>query len=320
MRIGIVIVAWNSGDELLRCVEMLVAERRLLPEEQEHPAIIVVDNASSDGSVDRVAARFGEEVAVLRLPRNEGFAYACNAGAKADCWDYILFLNPDTEFGIAAVFSLAHELEAVSRKSIGIIGPQLVDTRGDVWRSCSRFPSVLGIAATVLKLPLALAKPTSMREWDHSETRLVDQIIGAALMIRGSVFRSLHGFDERFFVYYEEVDLCLRARGLGYKCLYYAEARGVHTGGGSSNQIRVKRLFYVWRSRLLFARKHFPVEKMVAACVFTGVVEPLTRMIGSLCLGRWADVWDLLFVWRKTVRWFIRSRGGVVESENRVGI
>ncbi len=103
---------------------------------------------------------------------------------------------------------------------------------------------------------LGLARPHFMREWDHETDRAVDQVMGAFLMIRRDLFAALGGFDERFFVYYEDVDLCLRAREAGYAVRHLAGPSARHLGQGTTRQARARRLFYILRSEILYAGKH----------------------------------------------------------------
>jgi GT2 family glycosyltransferase len=317
MRIGIVFVAWNSGPELCECIGSLVADRNGEGAELAEISIVVVDNGSTDGSVEAAASRHGREFTLISLPENVGFARACNIGAATEPWDCVYFLNPDTVFSRQSVLLLYSELKREGRRHVGIVGPALLDSHGVVSRSCSRFPNLRGIVAGVARIRCVFGLPTAMLEWDHSEPREVDQVIGAALMIRGELFRMLGGFDERFFVYYEEVDLCLRARKAGYSCLYWPQIQGVHSGGGSSNQIKIRRLFYVWRSRLLYGAKHFSVPAAAGLCGLNLLVEPIVRLLRSLLLGRRGEVVDLVYVWWKTVVWIVKSRNGRIASENR---
>ncbi len=103
-------------------------------------------------------------------------------------------------------------------------------------------------------------------------------MIGAFLWIRRALFERLEGFDERFFVYYEELDLSLRARAAGFETYFLADAQAYHRGGGVSEQAKAARLFYSLRSRILYGFKHFPRSTARALAVVTLVVEPLTRL------------------------------------------
>jgi len=119
-------------------------------------------------------------------------------------------------------------------------------------------------------------------EWDHSESRDVDQVMGAYFMVRQSVFGELNGFDERFFMYFEEVDFCYRAHKLGWRTRYLAEVSALHHGRASSDQVKARRLFYSLRSRLLFFRKNATKAEYWTVLLFTVLVEPVSRLISAL--------------------------------------
>ncbi|HUR35332.1 MAG TPA: glycosyltransferase family 2 protein, partial [Vicinamibacterales bacterium] len=151
-----------------------------------------------------------------------------------------------------------------------------------------RFPTV----ATTINKALGLDRlmPSMfasylMEDWDHAESRPVDHVIGAFYLVRTGVFRTLGGFDEAFFVYFEDLDFSLRASRAGWQSFYLTTAQAFHKGGGTSEQIRSTRLFYALRSRLLYARKHFSRAGalMVAAC--TLVLEPAVRLAACLVGG-----------------------------------
>jgi N-acetylglucosaminyl-diphospho-decaprenol L-rhamnosyltransferase len=317
MKIAIIIVAWNSGDELRECIGSLVADPRAERAEVDDVSIIVVDNGSTDGSIEGITGQFSGEFSLISLRENVGFARASNIGMGTVLWDYVYFLNPDTIFSRQSVLLLCAELEREGRRHVGIVGPALSDAQGVVTRSCSRFPTLRGIVAGVTKIQSVFGLPPAMLEWNHHEMREVDQVIGAALMIRGELLRKLGGFDEQFFVYYEEVDLCLRAQRAGYACLYCPSIQGVHRGGGSTNKIKIRRLFYVWRSRMLFGKKHFTKLSLGGLIAFNVLVEPPIRLLRSLLLTRLNDFGALFYVWWKMVAWIVRSRMGRIESENR---
>lgn len=116
-----------------------------------------------------------------------------------------------------------------------------------------------------------------MKEWDHSGTRIVEQVMGAFFLVRRRLFESLGGFDDRFFVYFEEVDFSLRARQAGRLSFYLADARAHHTGGGGSQQVRPKRLFYSLRSRIIYGYKHFGSLRATGLFLATLFLEPVAR-------------------------------------------
>lgn len=206
---------------------------------------------------------------------------------------YLLFLNPDTRVFQNSIEAPLAFLESGEGKRVGICGIQLLDEFGRVSRTCARFPSMTRFAAQALglnKLPGLRSTGVHMDGWDHSETRIVDHVIGAFYLVRRSVFRDLGGFDERFFVYLEDVDFSVRAHGAGYQSAYLAEAQAFHAGGGTSRQILARRLFYSLRSRILYAFKHFSRSQAVLALFITLVLEPIARVLFGIGRGNLSNV------------------------------
>lgn len=278
--LAIVTVNWNSGDLLRACVGSL---RRALTGSFALERMTVVDNASRDGSADGLepAAGNGVPIAVLRNPENRGFAAACNQGAAGSAADYLLFLNPDTRLSAASLAPAMAFLEKPINAGIGTLGIRLIDEAGHTQRACARAPTAGRLVAQGLGLDRAfphLFPPHFMTEWDHADTRDVDQVMGAFLIIRRRLFEELGGFDERFFVYFDDVDLCLRVRRAGRRVVHFAGAEAYHRGCGTTDQVRDVRLFYSLRSRLLFAAKHFAPLPAAAVTVTTLLVEPLARL------------------------------------------
>jgi len=176
---------------------------------------------------------------------------------------------------------------------VGVVGIQLVEETGEIARSCSRFPT-LGVfvaqATGLNRLPPFSAMSTHMSEWAHDSTRDVDHVIGAFYLMRRGLFETLGGFDERFFVYLEDLDLSLRVRQAGYRSVYIADVQAFHAGGGTSRQIKAHRLFYSLRSRLLYGFKHFSPVQAWALVFLTMCLEPLTRTVFSLLSDGWSGV------------------------------
>ncbi len=248
---------------------------------------MVVDNASSDGSAEALA--FPQLPLEVRRNRvNRGFAAACNQGAAGSRVDYLLFLNPDIRLSGGSVAAPLAFLERPDCRDIGILGIQLVDEAGVVQRTCARFPTpgrVLGQSLGLDRLWPRLVAPHFMREWAHDETRPVDQVMGAYFLVRREIFEALGGFDERFFVYFDDVDFCFRARERGWLSVYFAGTQAAHTGGGTTAAVPDLRLFYNLRSRLLFARKHFRPTGQIVVLAATVVIEPVSRVARAIGRG-----------------------------------
>lgn len=298
----IIIVNWNAGPQLKDCIDSLAGVKDI--------RIIVVDNASTDGSEKAVVDH--PNVKLIRSNENLGFGKACNLGAKHADGDFLLFLNPDASVFPDTLDKALAFMQNPRHADIGICGVQLMDETGHVARSCSRFPTPLGFVVHALGLDRIFPRlGHSMVDWPHDETREVDQVIGAFFLVRRPLFENLKGFDEKFFVYYEEVDLSKRARDIGWRSVYLADAQAFHAGGGTSNQVKARRLFYSLRSRLLYAHKHFRLSGFALTCFATLAMEPLTRMALGLCKFSIASCKETLsayvMLWRWLPCWAVTS-------------
>jgi len=298
MGLAIVIVNWNSGELLNSCLASIGPSALRLPESQPLERVVVVDNGSSDGS-QHIDAMPGLPLQLIQNTDNRGFAAACNQGAAACKSDLLLFLNPDTRLFEDSLRVAIDALLLPRSKPVGIVGIALQDDSGSVVPSCSRFPRAHHYLAHTLgidRLWPRLGQP--MVEWDHLDTRTVDQIMGAFFFMHRSLFDTLGGFDERFFVYLEEVDLSLRARQAGWASLHVAEARAYHKGGGTSNAVRARRLFYSLRSRLKYATKHYGLVERALAVAVVWVLEPLSRAVFLILRGARVELRELVQAYR----------------------
>lgn len=291
--LSIVIVNWNAGDLLRDCVRSigLVRQDGFLFNE-----IIIVDNGSSDNSL-REVDRQGVPVYIIQNKENRGFGAACNQGAAYSSSEYLLFLNPDTRLFQDSLVVPLNFMRQPENEQAGIASIQLLDERGHIARSCARFPTLAIFVAQAMafnRLPGWRHLTQTMVEWDHTTTRRVDQVMGAFFLIRGPLFRSLGGFDERFFVYFEEVELSFRVRQSGYYSIYLADAQAFHAGGGTSRQVKAHRLFYSLRSRLLYGFKHFTLWRAWALLGVTLLLEPVSRSVFSLLRGGMQDIRNTL--------------------------
>jgi len=276
---------------------------------------LVIDNASQDAS-----ARAVEDLALplflIRNNVNRGFAAACNQGAVGSKADYLLFLNPDTRLFEDSLTVPIAFMERPENQHIGIVGIQLINDEGRVSRTCARFPTPGQFFAKMLGLDRLFPRVFSshfMNEWDHRDCREVDQVMGAFFLIRRALFEMLNGFDERFFVYFEEVDLSFRARQLGWSSFYLAAAQAYHKGGGTSEQIKAKRLFYSLRSRILYGYKHFSRATATMLMLGTLIVEPLSRMALGAARGSGNEIIETgrayFMLWSSVPEWMKVARG-----------
>jgi len=303
----IVIVNWNAGPYLRACLESIstmdCAALRL-------DAVTIVDNASRDRSWEALSD-LPIPIDLVRNTANRGFAAACNQGAGRGGSRYVLFLNPDTHVSPDAVRRVLQFLEEPANCRVGICGVTLVDHRGDTSRSCARFPTpsvfvwqMLGLSRLAPRLFL----PHFLSAEECAVSRDVDQVTGAFFLVRRALFDELGGFDERFFVYFEEVDFSLRANRLGYRSFLLADARVLHRGGVSSDQVKADRLFYSLRSRFEYALKHFsPAQAyFVVACALA--LELPARLLVALARLSPGDARETIGGYRRLASWWARGR------------
>jgi N-acetylglucosaminyl-diphospho-decaprenol L-rhamnosyltransferase len=276
--LDIIIVNWNAGQQLRQCLDSIVS---IKDDGFKIIRVVVVDNASTDGSVEGLDDQ-KLPLTIIRNKENYGFAKGCNMGAWGSKADYLLFLNPDirlyqNSLGKALVF-----MEQTKSLHIGIVGIQLVGENGGISRSCARFPSLYRFLSKMLGLdrlfPFFFAGHF-MTKSDHSTSREVDQVMAAFFLVRRPLFEIMRGFDEQFFVYFEDVDFSLRAKQAGWKTFYLTDVRAYHRGQGISEQVKAKRLFYSLKSRILYGYKHFNWWSATALMLATLVLEPLTRLV-----------------------------------------
>lgn len=297
--IDVVVVNWNSGELLAKCLAS-VARYGI----KYVSKIVVVDNGSSDDSLNHLEA-FDLPLVIISNNANLGFAQACNQGAAVCNAEYILFLNPDTEiFENSLDIPLAY-MNDKANYDVGICGIQLVDEGGYVTHSCAYFPTLSRFvfqAVGLTRVPGLKGAGIHMNDWDHLSDKTVNHVMGAFFFMRRTVFEALKGFDERFFVYLEDVDFSLRARQAGWKTTYLTGVQAFHHGGGVSRQIKATRLFYSLRSRLLYGFKHFFI---VQAWILLGVtifVEPLSRLVFAVFKNEVQDMQNTLAGYRMLYR------------------
>lgn len=305
MQISIIIVNWNAGLQLLDCITSII--------QYHHDvvlSVVIIDNASTDNSIVQVEKlkNLPFQLQIIANSENRGFAAACNQGAAIANSEFLLFLNPDTRLFENSLITPFTFMKQPINRSIGICGIRLVDEYGNTSTSAAHFLTLRVIAGKTLGLtklfpyffPVHLISST-----DLHESRIVDQVIGAFFLIRKNVFEQCHGFDERFFVYFEEVDLSLRAKQLGYSSYFLSNATAFHKGGGCSEQVKSARLFFTLRSRIFYAQKHYSLTEFIALICLTVIEFPL-RLIQAAIKISWLDIKNTFSAYQQLVSYFIR--------------
>lgn len=287
----IVIVNWNSGDYLEKCVKSIINSNT----EDGLGKIIVIDNASTDNSFKSIEHL--KQVKTITNTNNKGFAAACNQGINASNTPYVVMINPDVE-----VFknTLAESVRFMEQNpKIDIMGCMQLNEAGKTVPSCARFPTPFRFFydSTGLSklLPKIFRPATLMTDWDHQESKQVDQIIGSYMFIRKCTLDKIGLFDERFFVYYEELDLSKRLKDAGGLSYYNHNIKLLHYGEGTTKGVKAFRLFLNLNSRLIYSSKHFKKPGHVFTIFVTLVIEPFSRSVFSLVKGDYKSVTG---IWR----------------------
>lgn len=227
-RVSVIIVNWNTRDLVLECIESILTNHDDVPVE-----IVVVDNNSQDGSSEAVAERF-PEVKLIASEENLGFAAGNNLGIRYATGEYILFLNPDTLILGSAIKYMRDYLQSNAR--VGAVGCRINNPDGSLqlshWNS---FPSVGWLMHKSFRMD-KLSRLRSKANYANTPPMSVAHLLGACIMSPAGLIRQLHGFDETYFLYLEETDLCCRIGESGYEVHYAPGAEIVHIGQQSSMQ------------------------------------------------------------------------------------
>jgi GT2 family glycosyltransferase len=287
--IDVVIVNWKAGESLSRCVAALLDSSATV---FSFGRVVIVDNASGDGCAAAVG-RQCPRVTVLENAVNRGFAAGCNAGARDSRSDYLLFLNPDVALSRGALDKVISFFQSSEARNIGICGIRLTGSDNAPARCCSRFPTLRFMMLEMMgldRLAPASFRSRHMAPAELQNSREVDQVIGAFFAVRTCVFEQMGGFDETFFLYFEEVDFALRARQCKWASYFLADAEAVHEGRVSSDQSKGPRLLYYVRSRLIYCRKHMTPAAFAVVLAFSVLIEPVARLFHAVAGGSPSDV------------------------------
>jgi N-acetylglucosaminyl-diphospho-decaprenol L-rhamnosyltransferase len=252
--LAVVIVNYNTGELLsraLRSATDAAGDARL--------ELVVVDNASHDGSADR-GVEENPQARLLRNPTNRGFAAAANQGIRSTSAPFVLLLNPDAEVLAGTLGGFLKV--ARDRPAAGAIGPVVRDPDGSIYPSARKIPTLAeGVGHAFLGpfVPNRFSKAYTMEGWDRRSERTVDWASASCVLLRRAAMDEVGLFDERFYMYVEDVDLCTRLRRAGWEVLFSPELEVLHIGGVSTGGYRSRRMvvehsrsiykyFVKWRS------------------------------------------------------------------------
>jgi N-acetylglucosaminyl-diphospho-decaprenol L-rhamnosyltransferase len=276
MKLSIVIICWNDWKVIENCLRSIFACTHQIQFE-----VIVSDNGSTDGSVEKIRQQF-PAVRVVENRANLGFARGNNSGIREARGEYVLILNPDT---IMHEGSLDRWIEFAERHpAAGAFGCKVHNPDGTYQESARRFqtPARLLVAALYLR-PLEYLAPEVFADqylrWEGDSEREIDWQSGCCVMFRADVLKKLNGFDEQFFYQYEEVDLCRRVWDAGYPIRFTPTASITHLGGQSVGRFPIRFVIEVSRNRYRYYYKHFG-KKGARRCRLIMLAHFRVRLMG----------------------------------------
>lgn len=253
MDVTVSIVNWNTRDELRECLASVLAQEGVDFE------VIVVDNASSDGSADMVRSEFGHRVILVHNTSNIGFGAGHNQAIRIARGRYVFLLNPDSRLTEKNVLASMTVYMDASRE-VGVLGPRIVNPDGSLQFSARRFPT---LAAAAFRHTIwgrlfpnnRFVRRYMMTDWAHDREAEVDWVSGAAMMLRAAMLEQVGPMDEGYFMYCEDVDLCKRARMKRWKVAYWPGATVSHRIGAASDQNPIAMIRQHHRSMLRYFLK-----------------------------------------------------------------
>ncbi|MEJ7811825.1 MAG: glycosyltransferase family 2 protein [Gemmatimonadaceae bacterium] len=300
--VAVAVINFNTREHLRACLTTVAAE--------SPPEVVVVDNGSTDGSIEMVRRDF-PGVTLHVDPRNRGYGAASNEAIARCTAPYVLLLNSDTLLPPGALAALASHLDRHPRAAV--VGPRLVNPDGTLQPSCFAFPSPLGTLLENARADKVVRRIPRLRErylrtWSHARAREVPWVMGAALAIRRQAFDAVGGFDESFFMYFEEVDLSYRLRAAGWETHFAPVTDVIHAGGASTAQWRTDMYARLFLSSMHYYEMHHSrLRSLGAAAVvklsmLARLARDTTRFHATRDAGRRAELTERMVAWRRVLR------------------
>ena len=277
--VSVVIVVWNAQKYVMECLDSLDQHCGSICSE-----VIIVDNASSDGTPELVAERF-PQFKLIRNRENVGFAKANNIGLAQSSGEYICLVNSDVKFTGDCISPMLKYL--AENRGVGMVGPQMLAADGQVRRSTMRFPTTWSLFCRAIGLDVLfkgsrLFGGHLMRDFDHKSTTPVEVLNGWFVLVRRRAIERAGFLDPQFFMYGEDVDWCYRFRQAGEDVVFFAETGAIHYGGASSSNAPIHFYLEMWRANWQYWRKHNG-RFAQAAFLVTVIVHHGFRLLGSAC-------------------------------------
>ena len=248
IKLSIVALSYNTKDLTLACLKSVVSQYKQKLEKKEFE-VIVVDNNSSDNSVAEISNLKSQvsNLIIIQNKENLGFGKGCNLGAKSAKGKYVLFLNSDTQVFDKGFLSMIDFLDKNS--NVAVLGGKLENNDGSIQRSCGKFYNLFNL----LIMLLGLERFGFLRS-SPNKIQKVDWVSGACMMVRADIFEKLTGFDEKLFMYMEDMEICFRANKLGFVTYFYPNVKLKHKSLGSSN--RTFAIINIYKGILYFYSRH----------------------------------------------------------------
>lgn len=266
--VSIIVVSWNTREVLRNCLQSVYEQTQGIDFE-----LIVIDNASADGSAEMVKSLF-PQVVLIENPANLGFPAANNQGIDITWGRYVLLLNSDTVILDNAICKVVEFAD--KHADAAVVGCKVLNPDRTPQITCFMFPSLLNLflAATYLYKLFPRSRffgRELMGWWDRSDTCEVDVVGGCFMLVQTEAIRQVGKMDEQFFLYCEETDWCYRFKKAGWKTIFTPEAQIIHLSGQSTKGYRAEMLLQFWGSMLLFFKKHRSFAVHALACVLVAI-------------------------------------------------
>jgi N-acetylglucosaminyl-diphospho-decaprenol L-rhamnosyltransferase len=292
--LSVLVVTYNSADTISACLESIEAGGAAAE-------VVVVDNASADGTAELVAERF-PSVRLIANRANEGFARGVNRGWRETSAPYVLVLNPDTELGPGAARALVDFARAHPRAAL--VGPRTLNVDGSLQHSCFRFPNLRMVVTGFFEL-IPLDSPANgryLRE-EYDRPHPVEHLKGSSLLVRRVAADDVGLLDETFFMYFEETDWCYRMQAAGWENWYTPDATVVHRGAHSTSREPERMSAEFYRSQAHFYRKHYPLSAYLGLKMLSlvGVLYWTARTARGLLRGRVSGT----TLWRRLASYWV---------------
>ena len=252
--LSIIIVSWNVSELLKKCLKSVYKNQGKI-----NLKIFVIDNTSTDNTVEMVKTNF-PDVNIIANKNNLGFATANNQGIKKSQAKYILLLNPDTEIGENTLKNMVEFME--ENYKIGIAGCKHCNPDWTLQPSVRRFPRLLPILLILTKVAKIIPGLPALRsylaqDFDYKIAQPAEQVAGSFFMIRKKTLEEIGLLDEKFFLWFEEVDYCKRAKAAGWQVWYNANPKIIHYGGQSfSQRLTIRKQLIFVKSAWYYFKKH----------------------------------------------------------------